>query len=25
MGAVLAAEFTCGKIGLLGMKDMFTF
>ncbi len=25
MGAVLAAEFTCGKKGLLGMKDMFTF
>ncbi|MDD3160548.1 MAG: 4-hydroxy-tetrahydrodipicolinate reductase [Bacteroidales bacterium] len=25
MGAVLAAEFTCGKKGLLGMKDMLTF
>lgn len=24
-GAVIAAEFTCGKKGLLGMKDMFKF
>lgn len=25
LGAVLAAEFTCGKQGLLGMSDLFKF
>jgi Dihydrodipicolinate reductase len=25
LGAVLAAEFTCGKQGLLGMNDLFKF